>query len=141
MTGPTHALIGATAALVVIGTPAAAMVGALGALVPDVDHPGSTLGRRTFGASHIVRWLFGHRGVTHSAVFVALCALSLLWEEKLGMAFVVGVASHVLADMVTPAGVPLLWPVGYRYRLLPSRYWELLAVLLCGAALLWWSSR
>jgi inner membrane protein len=30
---------------------------------------------------------------------------------------VLGYLSHILADMLTPAGVPLLWPCRWRFRL------------------------
>jgi membrane-bound metal-dependent hydrolase YbcI (DUF457 family) len=34
---------------------------------------------------------------------------------------VLGYLSHILADMLTPAGVPLLWPCRWRFRLPSSR--------------------
>ncbi len=30
---------------------------------------------------------------------------------------VLGYLSHIVADMLTPAGVPLLWPCRWRFRL------------------------
>ncbi|MCC3264345.1 metal-dependent hydrolase, partial [Paenibacillus polymyxa] len=32
-------------------------------------------------------------------------------------AMIIGYFSHLLADMLTPAGVPLLWPCRWRFRL------------------------
>ena len=68
---------------------------------------------------------FGHRGFTHSllAVFGLLTLFYLKVPESWivpadaiqGM--VLGYLSHILADMLTPAGVPLLWPCRWRFRL------------------------
>ena len=67
---------------------------------------------------------FGHRGFTHSllAVFGLLTLFYLKVPESWivpgdaiqGM--VLGYLSHILADMLTPAGVPLLWPCRWRFR-------------------------
>jgi inner membrane protein len=67
---------------------------------------------------------FGHRGFTHSllAVFGAV-ALSLesadswIVPADAVQGLVLGYLSHILADMLTPAGVPLLWPCRWRFRL------------------------
>ncbi len=45
---------------------------AFGALLPDIDEPNSTLGRKTLGISNALRALFGHRGFTHSLCFIAI---------------------------------------------------------------------
>jgi inner membrane protein len=63
---------------------------------PDLDHPHSVVGRL------LPRWWHrltpGHRGPTHSLVWCA------------GLAVLAGALSHVLADGLTVAGVPLWWP-------------------------------
>ena len=61
---------------------------------------------------------FGHRGFTHSllAVFSLLATFYLKVPESWFIpadalqGMVLGYLSHILADMLTPAGVPLLWP-------------------------------
>ncbi|RVS91461.1 metal-dependent hydrolase [Escherichia coli] len=60
-------------------------------LLPDIDHPKSFLGQRLKWISKPIARAFGHRGFTHSllAVFALLA----------------------------PAGVPLLWPCRWRFRL------------------------
>lgn len=71
-----------------------------------------------------------HRGPTHSLLFLVLFSLSLAGialaaTDHLGiepypavhLAAVVGavsVSSHLLADAITPSGVPLLWPLSGR---------------------------
>lgn len=100
----------------------------VGALLPDIDHPQATMSRKLsinkgagpLGVLGYIGGIFrailgGHRGFTHTLVFVALpCVLFpylptnyhyLLW------AFIVGLSSHLLADMLTEAGIPLLWPI------------------------------
>ncbi|WP_064546166.1 metal-dependent hydrolase, partial [Kluyvera georgiana] len=87
--------------------------------------PRSFLGQRLSWLSKPIARMFGHRGFTHSllAVFAALTLFYLKvpdsWivpaDALQGM--VLGYLSHILADMLTPAGVPLLWPCRWRFRL------------------------
>lgn len=111
--------------------------GILTCLLPDIDHPKSLLGQRLKWLSVPIAKMFGHRGVTHS--FLAIIGASTLIYSgllsriiipiDLAHAMIVGYISHVVADMLTPAGVPLLWPCRWRFRmpiLNPSKYprWE-----------------
>ncbi|MEA1064897.1 metal-dependent hydrolase [Apirhabdus apintestini] len=97
----------------------------LSCLLPDIDHPKSFLGQRIPWLSHPIARAFGHRGFTHSllAVFAALtlCYLkvpdSWLLPADALQGLVLGYLSHIAADMLTPAGVPLLWPCRWRFRL------------------------
>ncbi len=94
-------------------------------LMPDIDHPKSFLGQRIPWVSRPVARAFGHRGFTHSllAVFAALTLFYLKVPESWVIpadaiqGMVLGYLSHILADMLTPAGVPLLWPCRWRFRL------------------------
>jgi inner membrane protein len=66
----------------------------------------------------------GHRTLTHSLVGVLIFALP-VWLflgafSNLALALVVGYASHVFADALNTRGVPLLWPLGKRFRLVPG---------------------
>ena len=87
-------------------------------LLPDIDHPKSFLGQRLSWISKPVARAFGHRGFTHSllAVFGALTLFYLKVPDSWIVpadalqGLVLGYLSHILADMLTPAGVPLLWP-------------------------------
>ena len=83
-----------------------------GALLPDLDHPGSTFGRLVPFISIPIAALFGHRGITHSLVGVVLVLIGTCWAGGGWCAWPLGVGyiSHVAADMVTPSGCPLLWP-------------------------------
>lgn len=98
--------------------------GMLGALLPDIDHPHSWLGRRILLVSRPIALVFGHRGITHSLLAllgVCYAALNCLTLTELGPALplVLGVcagyASHLAGDWLTPKGVPLLWPWRRRF--------------------------
>lgn len=94
-------------------------------LMPDIDHPMSFLGQRLPWISRPVARIFGHRGFTHSllAIIGALALFYLQLPESKSMpadtiqGMVVGYLSHIIGDMLTPAGVPLLWPCRWRFRL------------------------
>lgn len=94
-------------------------------LLPDIDHPKSFLGQRLKWISKPIARAFGHRGFTHSllAVFALLATFYLKVPEGWFIpadalqGMVLGYLSHILADMLTPAGVPLLWPCRWRFRL------------------------
>lgn len=75
-----------------------------------------------------------HRGPTHTLLFLVIVAVSsslvgyhvaehvgtdgLQWTAIGAIASMVAVGSHLLADVLTPAGVPLLWPLtDQRYSL------------------------
>lgn len=94
------------------------------ALLPDLDHPKSVLGQRLPWISKPLSRLFGHRGFTHSLLAVATAVWGLnqsLPPDTLPMgvkdALIVGYLSHLLGDWLTPAGIPLFWPIKRRYRL------------------------
>ena len=97
----------------------------LTALLPDIDHPKSVLGQRLKWLSSPIARLFGHRGFTHS--LLAIAAGIFFIQTRLPPdwpippdayhAMIVGYLSHILADMLTPSGVPLLWPCRWRFRL------------------------
>ncbi|XBS68097.1 metal-dependent hydrolase [Acerihabitans sp. KWT182] len=99
--------------------------GLLTCLLPDIDHPQSFLGQRLKWLSMPIARVFGHRGFTHS--LLAIMAGFLLFTLKFASdmivppdafhGMIIGYLSHIVADMLTPAGVPLLWPCRWRFRL------------------------
>lgn len=93
-------------------------------LLPDLDHPNSVLGQRLRWISIPLSRLTGHRGFTHSLLAVALCIWGLGSDLMAGKvpvavkdALIIGYLSHLLGDWLTPAGIPLFWPLKQRYRL------------------------
>lgn len=113
----------------------------LTSLLPDLDHPQSVLGQRLRWISIPMARIFGHRGFTHSLLAIVGIAL---FESKLLLrswqippdtlySMIIGYFSHLLADMLTPSGVPLLWPCRWRFCLpiLNSRQGNQLERALC----------
>jgi inner membrane protein len=117
MIAPTHMVVGQFAYFCasVLGAHkphvAEALFAAAAALLPDIDKHDGMVGRWLPWLSGPVEYLFGHRTITHSLVATFGVAL-LAWPlpEGYWLALVSGVASHALADMMTPAGVGWLWP-------------------------------
>ena len=149
MNATTHAVFGvaalAGAALVTGADPPAYVYPAAvaAAWLPDVDNPRSTLGN---GLSRLenpvlnlltrpLSWTLrmtsfvlvrtvGHRTLTHSLVGVLVFSLAvwLLFRTfpNLVLALIAGYASHILADALNTRGVPLFWPVGRPFKLVPG---------------------
>ncbi len=108
----------------------AAGVAAYGALWPDVDTTSSKMGRALMPFSWFFSLFVEHRGATHSLIGTGIAAAIVygLWvilQQAFGIylnpyipiAFMVGYASHILADMLTNSGVQLLWPLKGRNRI------------------------
>ncbi len=117
-----------------------------GSLLPDIDHPHSWVGRRARPFSTVIAATLGHRGVTHSAVAV-IALLMLLAQggrQALGSALAVGYLSHLAADMLTPRGLRLAWPLRRTWGLPVCRTgspMEPLIVLALVAGIVWWLLR
>lgn len=115
-----------------------------GSLLPDVDHPKSWVGRRTRPVSTAIAATLGHRGVTHSAVAVLGLTLLLLgagYRRGGVSALAVGYLSHLGADMLTPRGLRLAWPLRRTWALPLCRTGspaEPVIVLLLAGGIGWW---
>jgi membrane-bound metal-dependent hydrolase YbcI (DUF457 family) len=92
---------------------------ALAAYAPDLDHAGSTAGKKVgrLGSKVIRKAMGGHRGGTHSAVVVYLAYLASGWllygSRWAASAVAIGWAAHIFTDLLTVQGVRLLWPLGW----------------------------
>ena len=87
------------------------------ALLPDIDHPGSMLGKKLWPFSLLISFFFGHRGLLHS-VFVPAGFLFLGWYFGLfwiGLALAGGYISHLIGDSLTVSGVQP-FGIGPRFR-------------------------
>jgi inner membrane protein len=137
MMGPTHFVIGGATwlgAMAVLTranpsnvTPVIILGGyviaSISALEPDIDTKNSLaskmLGPITQVISYVVRKAFGgHRKITHSLIGMGLVGLGVFGVSQwlhippwIGAAIMTGWISHVLADMTTREGCPLLWPI------------------------------
>ena len=149
MNATTHAIFGVAAlsgaALVTGMEPPlyAYPLAVVAAWLPDVDNPRSRLGNglsRTKSpvlntvtrplswalrtTSFFLARTVGHRTLTHSLLGVAILMLP-VWLllgsfPNAVLAIAAGCASHLVADALNTPGVPLLWPLGWRFRLLPG---------------------
>lgn len=126
MLAATHIIFGMGCSLVSAGalglppeqTAVMVIAGGFGSLLPDIDHPSSTFGRRIRPLSNLIGWIFGHRGITHSLIAVLALATLLARHAHIpvwGIGLIVGYLSHLLGDWLTPAGIPLLWPIKNRW--------------------------
>lgn len=107
MRGSTHFVAGVTAAVLIpdLTIPAMAALAA-GAVLPDIDHKESLVGRRV----PILPRLLKHRGVTHSLLFAVIC-------YGIYPALGAGVLLHMILDIFNPAGVGLFWPWNKRFSM------------------------
>ncbi len=104
MLGPTHLLF-ALALAYILRLPRIPM--AIGGIIPDLD----LLLQYGFP--------FVHRGIIHTPFFLTVCVvfLYLVVDNSTTFAFGAGFLSHLLLDIITPSGIPLLYPLPVYYTL------------------------
>ena len=61
-----------------------------------------------------------HRTYTHTLYAPFIAALPLLFFQPAFIAALTAYLSHIFADMLTPAGLPLFYPKSTAYHLLPA---------------------
>ena len=120
MTAPTHVTFAEFVYLLLLTTtgvslnPVNAAVIAVSSLLPDVDTAASTVGKLVPLVSLMVERKFGHRTITHSAIFIAGIAIVSLPLSALSTdiytCIVVGFGSHTFLDTMTVNGVKLFYP-------------------------------
>jgi len=89
----------------------------IGASLPDVDYPDSTVGKRVKWLSWPIYVAFGHRGITHSAIALFLFAWGYYATGMDVIAWLgIGWALHLVGDFVTDSGIPLMWPSKKRHH-------------------------
>lgn len=124
MTGKTHIIGGITASLAFAQTSNYEVVllvgaGVVGALIPDICHGGSKIGKKLPLLSKIISTIFGHRSFTHSLLFLFLIGILLntyVANESIVAGILVGMASHYVLDMATKNGIKLLYPLKVTVR-------------------------
>lgn len=111
-------------------TPTAVAVGVVGSLLPDIDHPQSTIANLSLFSKVLSKSMSlatGHRGLCHSLVFIAVTSIlfhrfALTLHESLTayctIWLALGMLSHLLLDMLNPSGVKLFWPVGKKRHII-----------------------
>lgn len=132
MSGKTHAMVGANAVWVAtlfysIENAVALLiaVGALAALLPDIDAPHAKIHYVGKGALGMFKGVFHHRGFFHSLLAIAIVAvLSTMflrqYHPALPLIITLAYASHPFIDGFNYAGVEYLCPSRKRIHLLPK---------------------
>ncbi|MDZ7936133.1 MAG: metal-dependent hydrolase [Emticicia sp.] len=97
------------------------------ALLPDIDHTRSIIGKTVYP---LARWLsikFGHRTITHSLVFylavlLLVRAVELLYlnTSVFSVLAAYSLLSHNIFDMCTRQGIPFFYPFSTRPCVLPA---------------------
>ena len=87
------------------------------ALLPDIDHTSSILGKPFYPLSRYLDLKFGHRTITHSLIcYICLIGLVKTIEtitnrgNTITHIFIWAYASHLILDMLTIKGIPLFYP-------------------------------
>lgn len=148
MTGKTHQIIGITSGLTYFiasteptynpATFAAILViSYIGALLPDIDQPSGKLWHfLPFGhvAAEVTDPFLEHRNITHSILGAALISIGFYYLFKIFpsywgidnhavfFAFIISYLFHLLADMFTNEGIPLLFPYHHFFGLPPKPF-------------------
>jgi len=120
MTAPTHITFAEFIYLLLLTTTGVALnamnavVIAVASLLPDVDTAASYVGRAFPFLSKRIERRFGHRTLTHSAIFIAALGIFLsplyLFAPDLYVCLLIGYASHPFLDTMTVHGVKLFYP-------------------------------
>jgi len=143
MTGPTHIAIALSIGMVAGASKVHLGLIAAGAILPDLDHPQSFIGRVFFPVSiPLNRWL-GHRGAFHSFwLWLLVCLAGYFWTP----AFFLGAGAilHILADCGTVSGVRALSPWSQKLFVVFRRSWRIksgssheILVLICFGMIAW----
>lgn len=87
------------------------------ALLPDIDHTKSLIGKLFYPLAKYLGRRFGHRTITHSLLFFVVFGLFVRFLEVLfpqlvniTVIYTFAFGSHLLFDMMTKQGVPLFYP-------------------------------
>lgn len=135
-----HPIVASLMPNVVINTPLLFAVFALGTLFPDIDHPGSKLGKCLPFISIPLSVVFGHRTITHSWWLVLLWLSGAYFEIVALQVLFLGAISHLLADVLT-GKIPLIFPlrlsIGFDITFGSQLIETLIAFSMLGASLIW----
>jgi len=134
MLAPTHSVFGIFLTLIILAVFGVQwglhwsiiLFAIIGAIIPDIDHPRSTIGRLFSFISVPLERKYGHRTITHSLVgcvvsTLAFSFITLFFTFVFGFsaselaprwiaAFSISYLSHLILDMFNPRGSQMFWP-------------------------------
>lgn len=93
--------------------------GIIGALIPDICHGGSKMGKALPILSKIINLIFGHRSFTHSLLFLVLASFLMdrfLPYDAVKNGLMIGMISHLILDMATKSGIQLFFPISFKVK-------------------------
>ncbi|MFW6008213.1 MAG: metal-dependent hydrolase [archaeon] len=91
--------------------------------LPDLDIESSKVSKKFKITSLIICFLSKHRGFMHSLITFSLVSsffniiAYILDLPNILYGSMIGYGSHLLGDMSTPMGIPLLWPLKFRFKI------------------------
>ncbi len=98
-------------------TPIAMTTMTVAAILPDIDQPKSLVGKALWPISITINRNYGQRTITHSGLALITTTLTIGFIEhlisgstKLTLVYCYSYLSHLILDMMTIGGVPLLYP-------------------------------
>jgi inner membrane protein len=96
-------------------------------ILPDIDHTKSPIGKLFYPLSRYLDRNFGHRTITHSLLCFTILLICISVIEKTythnsnySLIFAFSYASHLIFDMMTKEGVPLLYPFNNNPCVIPG---------------------
>lgn len=97
----------------------------IAAVLPDIDHTKSISGKVVYPLASWLQKKYGHRTVTHSiffylAVVIITKSIDNLWHLHFTLPVALALGSHLIFDMCTKQGIPLLYPFSRRPFVLPA---------------------
>jgi membrane-bound metal-dependent hydrolase YbcI (DUF457 family) len=124
MTAPTHVAFGVMFAAFFGVDTILAVSCALGSLLPDIDHPQSSIGRVFYFLSIPISLRYGHRAFVHSlTLWLPLMIVGYFFKSDLLYWLGVGAVSHCWLDTLNISGVKLLVPLSEQDCVfLPKRF-------------------
>ena len=125
MTTPTHIIFSALFSSLSTADYWQTAACAVGSLLPDLDHPRSSIGRVFFFVSHPFNMRCGHRGLIHSFfLWFPLLLLGVLIHAPRLQWLAIGALSHILLDCYNTSGVRALTPFSSKSVVLFKRDWR-----------------
>lgn len=97
----------------------------IAAILPDIDHTRSLIGKAAYPLAQWLSRHYGHRTITHSiffylAVVVLIKGIDNLFHVHYALPVALALGSHLIFDMCTRQGIPLFYPFSKRPAVLPA---------------------
>ncbi|MEM6359974.1 MAG: metal-dependent hydrolase [Bacteroidota bacterium] len=131
MTAPNHVvggivitgIAGSFMGVNILANPWYLVVAAISSILPDIDHTKSLIGKLFYPVARFINRRWGHRTITHSAVcwiMVIMGFNAIVQDRDYCIIFGVAYGTHLLLDMITVQGIPLLYPFKRNSFVLPG---------------------